>query len=329
MGLYDVGFTDLDPHIQDFIFDKASKSVELSFKRQYEDKEALSGSPQRWVPCDVTIKLNRPLIRQGVQGNLKFELKRRISADWATRYSDAERSRMSSLFEDTHTWMNITEIKFFDSHTIEFQCGENKKRTPRWFSLGFDDKFENLARQLTTLFKMEMTYSTLHERVFEIPTPTAGESFDISFETKFHDPRGQTYDNIDCDVTIQFKCPVQKSKDFAGVEVTLKRNKKDFIWSDSLLNRASNRASHYQQLSMQFVEKWKNVTKMEFSEEPYSKRGYRLMLVCGREQNEVPMWFILPHMLFEKYKDRFTSTLGFVETSDYSRIHRRIFEMNP
>ena len=82
---------------------------------------------------------------------------------------------------------------FFDGHKIEFQCGTINNQTPRWFSLGFDDKFEKFARQLTTLFKMEMIYSIPYERVFEIPTPTPSESFDISFETHFRNPLGQTY----------------------------------------------------------------------------------------------------------------------------------------
>jgi hypothetical protein len=82
---------------------------------------------------------------------------------------------------------------FFDGHKIEFQCGTIKNQTQRWFSLGFDDKFEKFARQLTTLFKMEMIYSIPYERVFEIPTPTPSESFDISFETHFRNPLGQTY----------------------------------------------------------------------------------------------------------------------------------------
>jgi hypothetical protein len=85
------------------------------------------------------------------------------------RKYDAEHFRVSRLFHYTHTWRNVTEIAFIHE-MIQFQFGQNRERTPLWFSFAFDDafadKFAKHARELTTSFKMEMTRFVPGERFF-------------------------------------------------------------------------------------------------------------------------------------------------------------------
>ena len=91
------------------------------------------------------------MTRRGVR-TLEFELHRLVNAEWASDkkrrggYSDADRSRVSRLFEYTYTWRNITKIAFVGKW-IEFQFGQNKEyTTPPWFYFSFSDDFEKDAR---------------------------------------------------------------------------------------------------------------------------------------------------------------------------------------
>ena len=329
---YRVGFGDLDVDVQDIILDYASEKFELSFQNEYEDKEALPGPPlyAGWVVCDVTIKLKRLVTRREVRGNLEFErgnlefeLQRRMRADAddRTKYSDAERSRVSRLFEYTHTWKNITRVRFFDNG-FDFQCGPDRfelERTPPWFylALGSDD-FTELARELTTSFKMEMTYAAPYVREFEITTPTGGRGFDISYSDR---QVTSIYSNgklVDCDITIQFKLLDKESKDSTGIEVKVHRNRTNFIGKDGL-----DLTGQKEQLEMQYVNKWKNVRKIGFYKNSF--RECYSMIIFPR--CETPGWVHIPCGLFETYESGFTGTLGFVTTSDPGRTDQIIFEM--
>ena len=320
-------FEDLDADVQNIILDHASEKFELSFQNEYEDKGdkgALSGPPL-WVVCDVTIKLKRPVTPRGVRGNIEFELRRRMRADavGGTKYSDAERSRMSRLFEYTHTWSNITRVRFFDNG-FDFQCGRdrcNLERTPPWFFLALcSDDFTELARKLTTSFKMEMTYAAPEVREFEITTPTGGMGFDISYSDS---QVTSIYGNgklVDCDITIQFKRPDQEkqSRDSTGIEVKCQREKSNFIGKDGL-----DLTGQKEQLEMQYVNKWKNVRKIGFYKNSF-RECYSMIIFPG---GETPGWVHIPCGLFETYESGFTGTLGFVTTSDPGRTDQIIFEM--
>ena len=327
---YRVGFGDLDVDVQDIILDYASEKFELSFQNEYEDKEALPGPPlyAGWVVCDVTIKLKRLVTRREVRGNLEFErgnlefeLQRRMRADDRTKYSDAERSRVSRLFEYTHTWKNITRVRFFDNG-FDFQCGPGRfelERTPPWFylALGSDD-FTELARELTTSFKMEMTYAAPYVREFEITTPTGGRGFDISYSDR---QVTSIYSNgklVDCDITIQFQHPDKQSRDSTGIEVKFQRKKSNFIGKDGL-----DLTGQKEQLEMQYVNTWKNVRKIGFYKNSF-RECYSMTIFSG---GGTPHWVEIPCGLFKTYESGFTDTLGFVKTSDPSNTDKIIFEM--
>ena len=332
VGRYDVGFRHLDVPVQDIILDYASEKFQLSFQNEYEDKEALPGPPlyAGWVVCDVTIKLKRLVTRREVRGNLEFErgnlefeLQRRMRADAddRTKYSDAERSRVSRLFEYTHTWKNITRVRFFDNG-FDFQCGPDRfelERTPPWFYLALgSDAFTELARELTTSFKMEMTYAAPYVREFEITTPTGGRGFDISYSDR---QVTSIYSNgklVDCDITIQFQHPDKQSRDSTGIEVKFQRKKSNFIGKDGL-----DLTGQKEQLEMQYVNTWKNVRKIGFYKNSF-RECYSMIIFSG---GGTPHWVEIPCGLFKTYESGFTDTLGFVKTSDPSNTDKIIFEM--
>ena len=332
VGRYNVGLGHLDVPVQDIILDYASEKFQLSFQNEYEDKEALPGPPLYvgWVVCDVTIKLKHPVTRRDVRGNLEFErgnlefeLQRRMRADAddRTKYSDAERSRVSRLFEYTHTWKNITRVRFFDNG-FDFQYGPDRfelERTPPWFylALGSDD-FTELARELTTSFKMEMTYAAPYVREFEITTPTGGRGFDISYSDR---QVTSIYSNgklVDCDITIQFQHPDKQSRDSTGIEVKFQRKKSNFIGKDGL-----DLTGQKEQLEMQYVNTWKNVRKIGFYKNSF-RECYSMTIFSG---GGTPHWVEIPCGLFKTYESGFTDTLGFVKTSDPSNTDKIIFEM--
>jgi hypothetical protein len=88
--------------------------------------------------------------RRGVR-TLEFELHRLVNAERASDkkrrggYSDADRSRVSRLFEYTYTWRNITKIAFVGKW-IEFQFGQNKEYTPH--RLGFIFPFLMILKRM-------------------------------------------------------------------------------------------------------------------------------------------------------------------------------------
>lgn len=316
---YQVKFAGLPSDLQELILDHASGTYVLSLTSGMVDTDArrytLDGvrNAKRFVPCDVTIKLEQRVTQRGNR-ELALELRRNVNADFvndpARGYSDADRSRLTLQFAYAHTWKKITKIAFVDRIMVKFTCGGKIEQAPPWFRFGnSSDIFQALQRLLTFSCGMQLTQDN-DERVYEFSSTAPGESFDISW----HDA---TYDDHK-DMHIQFTRPDTQRTDSAGIDITVRRYESNFMWDDN--SRRFVLDENHKEVLIESLRTWKNVTEVTFVQYP---RKYILQITCGGEHKTV-LWNV-PHETLEECESQFIEFMervGFVKGPAYSPANR-------